>query len=163
MTSASAGRAARQQERELVATDPIAAVGAAEVRADDLADRAEHLVARSVSAPIVRLLEVVDVDHQQRQRRVLLLGLEDLVVELLLERPVIAEARQPVAQRIEAGPVEGLLEPDALPLEDADVAADDPVHQHQRDPDDRPQPGDRRDDAGAVVAQDLESVGEQDR
>ena len=91
-------RAARQQEGELVAADPIATVGAPEVRADDLADRAKHLVARGVSAPIVRLLEVVDVDHQQGQRRVLLLGLEDLVVELLLERPVVTEARQPVPQ-----------------------------------------------------------------
>ena len=152
--------AARQQERELVAADPIAAVSAPQVRPDDLADRAEHLVACSVAAPIVRLLEIVDVDHEQRQRRVLLLGLEDLVVELLLERPVVAQAGQPVAERIEASPVEGLLEAHALPLEDADVAADDPVDEHQADADDCPQPGDRRHDARAVTDQDLGSVDE---
>ena len=41
----------------------------------------------------------------------------DLLVELLLERPMVAETGQPVAQGVEPRPVVGLAEPVALLVE----------------------------------------------
>ena len=45
-----------------------------------------------MAADVVRLLEVVDVDEQQRERAIPLAGDDDLLVELVLERAVVPEA-----------------------------------------------------------------------
>jgi len=48
---------------------------------------------------VVDLLEVVDVDEAQRQRRVLLLGAQQLALQTLMEVAVIAEAGERIGQR----------------------------------------------------------------
>ena len=50
----------------------------------ELGELDEHVVARGMAMDVVDALEVVDVEDQQRQRRVL----TDGVQELALERPV---------------------------------------------------------------------------
>ena len=125
------GVAAREQDGELVAPDPEGAIGAPQVRPHDLGGGPQDLVAGHVAEAVVRLLEVVDVDHQQRQRRGIVARRGELVVERLLERAVIAQAGQAVEERIEPGAVVGVLQPGAVVLELADVAAHAPDDQDE--------------------------------
>ena len=73
---------------------------------------------------IVDLLEVVDVDDQQGQWRLVVPGGRHLGVELLLERSMVAEAGQAVTQRIESSAVVSLAQIRPLRLEDRRVATD---------------------------------------
>jgi hypothetical protein len=111
--------AARQEQRELVASDAEGMVAATQVGAHDLGHGPEHLVAGEVSASVVGGLEVVDVDHQQGQRRRRRLGGRELTIELILERPMVAEPGQAVLHRVEPRPVVGVLERPAVVLEGA--------------------------------------------
>ena len=92
----------RQQDRELVASDAEGAVAPPENRGGDPPDGLEQSVAPDVALRVVDSLEVVDVDEQQRQRRPHPLGEVELARELILERPVVAEAREAVDQRFVA-------------------------------------------------------------
>ena len=67
-----------------------------------------------VAADVVGLLEVVDVDEQQRERAIPLAGDGDLLVELVLEGAVVPEAGEAVAERVEPRAVVGLAEAVAL-------------------------------------------------
>ena len=59
--------AGRHDHRELLAAEAADDVGArGRARAQHLGERDEHLVARAVAADVVDALEVVDVEHQQR-------------------------------------------------------------------------------------------------
>ena len=106
-----------EHERELVAADPEPAVPSPHVAGQDPGGRDEQRVARRVPLRVVELLQVVDVDVQERERPVVRARDGDLLRQLLLERPVVAEAREPVAQRVQAGAVERLAQPVALLVE----------------------------------------------
>ena len=75
-------------------------------------DGAQHLVAGDVTEPVVDALEVVDVDHHERQR---LAGEPacalDLVGQALLEEAAIRQARQRVLDRL---PLDDLVQVDVL-------------------------------------------------
>ena len=95
-----------QHDGELLAAVARGDVDAgADVRAEDAADLSEHEVARRVPEAVVEVLEVVDVDHEQRQRQAVALGAGDLLVEALVEVAVVVEPREAVG--------------DGLPLERA--------------------------------------------
>ena len=124
MIAPSSSVAAGQQQSEFVAAEPVRAIRPPEVRPHDLGDGPEQLVARRMTLAIVDLLEVVDIDDQQGQWRLVVPGGRHLGVELLLERPMVAEAGQAVTQRIEPSPVVGLAQIRPLRLEDRRVATD---------------------------------------
>ena len=77
------------------------------------ANRSQAPVAGPVAADVVDPLEVVEVDHREGERRAVSPGDEPLALELLLERPMVAEAGQRVAQGLGAGAVVRVLEDDA--------------------------------------------------
>ena len=105
------GVGAGHDDRELVATDPERAVASgAGTSAMVVAGRAEEPVADRVAARVVDLLEVVEVDDRERQRLVVAGRRRPLALDLLLERAVVAEPGQRVAERLGAGPVVGVLE-----------------------------------------------------
>ena len=81
------------------------------------AARTQQAVADRVAARVVDLLEVVEVDDGQRQRLVVAGRVGPLALHLLLERAVVAEAGQGVAQRFGTRPVVGVLEDPARLLE----------------------------------------------
>ena len=113
---------AREQDRELVSTDPERTIVPAQGRLDDLADRDQESVSARVAALVVDALEVVDIDEQQGEGRARAFGVLQLADELLLEASVIAEAGQAVEQRIlPSAPVQ-LAKPRVLATELVDVA-----------------------------------------
>ena len=74
-------------------------------------DRAQHVVADEVAVRVVELLEVVDVEHEQRQRLGVALGEADLGAEPLEEVAAVERAGEPVAQRrLEQLPLRPLLD-----------------------------------------------------
>ena len=101
---------AGHDDRELVATDPERAVAAPQVRGDGRPGRADDGVADRVAARVVDLLEVVEVHDRERQRLVVAGRRRPLALHLLLERAVVAQSRQRVAERLGTGPVVGVLE-----------------------------------------------------
>ena len=101
----------RQQDRELVPADPEPAIRPAQAAEDDPCRGPQELIAPGVSLGLVGLLEVVEIDQQEGDRAGLGANPGDLAVELLLERAVIAETGQPVAQHLQARAVVGVLEP----------------------------------------------------
>jgi hypothetical protein len=107
----------RQQDRELVATDPERAVTAAEDRAGDAPHGREELIAGRVSAFVVGLLEIVDVDEQQRELRAVASRTLELTRELLLEGTVVAQSGEAVEQRVEPCPAVHLEQHVPLGLE----------------------------------------------
>ena len=87
--------AAREEKRELVAaeTERLAALPQArrELR--------EHAVPDRMPEAVVDLLEVVDVEEEQRQAEALALRLVEVALQALVEVTVVAEARERVGQR----------------------------------------------------------------
>ena len=105
------GVGAGHDDRELVATDPEGPVASGAGRSPSSSPAcAEELVADRVAARVVDLLEVVEVEDRERQRLVVPGRDRPLALHLLLERPVVAEPRQRVAQGLGARPVVGVLE-----------------------------------------------------
>ena len=100
----------RQDECELVAADAERAIGAAHVGGHRRRRLAQHQVARGVATGVVEALEVVEVEERERHRAAGPGGDGPLPLHLLLERAVIAEAGQRVAQRFGPCPVIGVLE-----------------------------------------------------
>ena len=101
--SAAADRArcsrSASSDQELVA--PLAGehVGVAQHAAQAGRDGGQQLVAGSVSEPVVDLLEVVEVDEQQRDRGVGAPGAGERQVELLLDQDPVGQAGQRVVIR----------------------------------------------------------------
>ena len=58
-----------EENHELFAAEPRHLVGRPDRVADDAADLADHLVAGGVAVEVVDALEVIDVDHQDADRR----------------------------------------------------------------------------------------------
>jgi hypothetical protein len=84
-----------EEERELVPTD---AEGLA-VLAQAGGHLGEHAVALRMPEAVVELLEIVDVEDADGQRHALLLGLRQVVLEPLVEVPVVAEPGEGVGER----------------------------------------------------------------
>src|SRR5436190_22488273 len=134
-------RDARQDDRELVAADPRARVRAAHALGEPAADDPQQVVADLVAEAVVDLLEVVEVDVEQRGALRIAGAAADLAQELLLEAPAVPEAGERVVVR-EA--VQVLLDPlalgDVLDLGD-EVQGPTVLVAHdrdrQQDPDDR--------------------------
>ena len=84
-----------KQEGEFVAAEPEGLAALAEacrhLREDAIADR--------VAVPVVDLLEVVDVEQDEREREPLVLCLVQVVLEALVEVAVVAEPGEGVGER----------------------------------------------------------------
>jgi hypothetical protein len=85
----------REHDRELVASEPEGLAAAAELPRDG----DEDLVSRLVSQLVVHALEIVDVDHAQREPAALALRPVEIGLEPLVEVAAVAEARQRVGER----------------------------------------------------------------
>src|SRR5690554_6244531 len=101
------GVGAGQQDHELLAAVPGGDIAAADLVADPPGDAAQDVVADEVAVTIVDRLEMIDVDHQARERRALAAAPRDLLVQPRLEVAPVAPAGQRVGQAAlhEAGPV----------------------------------------------------------
>ena len=91
------GAAAGQDRGELVASEPVAG-GRAIGGAHGSRDGADALVADRVAEPLVRLLEPVEVEHDEADA-----ALRERAREIVVERAAVAQARERVGDR-------GLLE-----------------------------------------------------
>jgi hypothetical protein len=89
------GVGAAQEDAELVAPEARDDVALAQRLAQPRADAAQQLVADVVAERVVELLELVEVDHQQRER---LLG-RDRGLDVGRERAAVAQAGEVVGQR----------------------------------------------------------------
>ena len=87
-------RGLRQDHAELVAAEAPDDVGLAQPRAQQRRDGAEQFVAGRVPVAVVDVLEVVDVDRQQRRRMAVALGVADDPLELVMEAAPVVEAGQ---------------------------------------------------------------------
>ena len=117
--------AARQEERELVSSEPERLAALAEARGD----LREHTIADRVAEAIVDLLEIVDVEQAEGQRDAALLCLVEVALQPLVEVPVVPEPGQRVGER-EAHGLEGAVHR-ALVEGDRDERA------HERDGEER--------------------------
>ena len=117
---------AGQHDGELVAADPERPVATTDGAQRDTPDRSEEFIAHRVAVLVVDLLEVVDVDEQQGERGLVAGRVLELATQLLLERPVVAQAGQAVEQRVLARPPVQVDQPGAVVLESLDVADDRP-------------------------------------
>jgi hypothetical protein len=140
-----------QQEGELVAADPEGTVGASQVRRDRARERHQQVVARDVAALVVDRLQVVHVDEHEDEAGVVPAHRLELARQLVLERAVVAETGEPVAERIDPGAVVELVQLGPLGLDRRRVAEDRPRQQcHERRERDRR--GDQDQDGGQPVA-----------
>ena len=128
-----------EHQGELVAAEAGEAVALTDHAADALGDAGDQPVARAMAGAVVDALEMVDVDGDERERR-LRAALRHGVVEHLLEEQAVRQVRQ----RIDAGLVDHLglarlqlrdVEP-RLPQEyreqEARQREDDQQHLHRR-------------------------------
>ena len=93
------GGARRQDHGKLLAADATDRVGRAGDALQHLGEELEHVVALAVAADIVDALEVVDVEHQQRDGVVRAAGAVELRAQALMEVAVVVEAGQRVCVR----------------------------------------------------------------
>jgi uncharacterized protein (DUF1778 family) len=93
------GVGARREDHELLAAVARAQVAAAHRAVQDLRDPQQDLVAGRVAEPVVQALEVVDVDHEDRERLLRALDAPDLAREVVLEEAVVVQPREPVGDR----------------------------------------------------------------
>lgn len=145
------GARRRQQERELVAADAERAIRGTHGGADQPAERGQHLVTGGVAIGVVRPLQVVEVDHHERDGLRRANRNRHLDGELLLEGSMVAEPGERIDPRVERGPVVGRARVAELVLEagpdglDVTVdATDDERGDHDRG---GPSPDDRDDEA----------------
>src|SRR3954449_3121719 len=90
--------------RDLVAADPVAAVGAAPSARDRRRRRLEALVAGLVPERVVAALQVVEVHEDEGDRLAAATGALQLAREVLLEGAVVAHPRERVGPRGLRGP-----------------------------------------------------------
>ena len=123
-----------QHDRELLAAVAGDDVDLAHDRRQHPAELGERRVAGDVTVRVVEALEVVGVDHEQRQVLAVALRARDLVVEPLLQVAVVAQAGELVGDREALGE---LVEPRVLDrddelarhrVEDEPVLVGEPLH-----------------------------------
>jgi len=93
------GLVTANEHGELLAAVARRHVGVADRGAQGGADAAQKVVAGLVAVLVVELLEVVQVQHDERELAAVAVDLGDLVVQVVDERAVVVQAREPVAQR----------------------------------------------------------------
>jgi hypothetical protein len=96
----------RKDHRELVAADPAGDVGTAHDGPHALGRLGEHRIPGEVADPVVDLLEVVEVEDDQRQPPLVPMGARDLPRQRLMEVAAVVEARK----RVEVGELPGFAE-----------------------------------------------------
>ncbi len=89
-----------EDHRELLAADAADDVRRTDGRAEHIGDPLQEVVADAVAVDVVHLLEVVEVEHHDRDRLVCGGGSEELLAEAVMERAVVVEARQRVGLRL---------------------------------------------------------------
>ena len=89
----------REDDCELLAADAADRVRAADDALEDLAEELEDAVTLAVAADVVDALEVVDVEHHQRDAVVRTARALELGAQPLVEVAVVVEARQRVGVR----------------------------------------------------------------
>ena len=106
------GARAGQQHDELLAAVASGDVAAAHLRADAVRELPQHLVARQVTEPVVDRLEVIDVDHEARQRRSLAAAARELLVQARLQIAAVVPTGQHIRETAADEPraVDGALE-----------------------------------------------------
>jgi SAM-dependent methyltransferase len=93
----------RQEDRELVPTDPEGSIIPAHDRRRDLTHGDEQPVPRRVPMTVVDGLQPVDVEQHESEWRALPAGLLQLARQLVLEGAMVAEAGQAIEQRGPSG------------------------------------------------------------
>ena len=112
------------ERAELVAAEPVGARRALERRGEPRAEPRQQRVARRVAERVVVLLEVVEVEQQQR-RRLAALALGERLVEVDHQRAAVAEPGQRVRRRLALGLAQ---QPQVL----GEAGGDAHEHQHER-------------------------------
>ena len=79
----------RQQHRKLVAAEPRYHVSPADSIPEQLGEPAEQIVAGAVTPRVVHILELVEVDEQQRAMHGIALRLSELSLQFLFEAPAV--------------------------------------------------------------------------
>src|SRR5262249_33218597 len=87
-----------QQDHELLAAVTSGDVAVADCALDALRDLPQHLVARKVAVSIVDALEVIDVDHEARERAALAAAARKLLAQTALQMGAVVPAGQDVGQ-----------------------------------------------------------------
>ncbi len=90
---------AADEHGELFAAVSCRDVGVAHHGAQRGPDTPERVVAGLVPVAIVEFLEVVEVEHDERELAAVAIALRDLMVEIVDEGAVVVEPREPVAER----------------------------------------------------------------
>ena len=86
----------REDQRELVAADPGHGVALAQGRAHPLADLLEHVVADPVAEGVVDLLELVEVDQDDREQAAVAPAARHRLAQAVLEQEPVGQAGQRV-------------------------------------------------------------------
>src|SRR6476620_1833965 len=89
-----------EEHGELVASEPRNRVARADDLLQPVAEGGEHLVAHAVAELVVDLLELVEVDENERRLLVSILADRDRMLQLLVEESPVREARQWVEERL---------------------------------------------------------------
>ena len=131
----------RQDDGELVTADAEGTVTVAECVPDAVGHTHEETVAGRVSLAVVDLLEVVEVDEQERDWHLVTTLELQLAVKLLLERAVVAESGEAVVQRVLSRLAVELLE---LGLRSCQVVERLQERSHQDDGDEQHDDGEGR-------------------
>ena len=95
--------AADQQHGELIAGVTKHLIGVAYTGPQHAGHLLQYPVARAVPGPIIDVLQVVDVDHQQRQVSVIPLGTADLAGQCVVENAPVGKPGQRVCGRVMLG------------------------------------------------------------
>ena len=125
-----------EQDRELVATEASHDVGAADGPPQQARDGDQELVAGVVAEGVVDLLEVVEVEQEERSGGAVATAEVEVALELVLEAPAVGEAGQhvvvhQVGQPVEvASPVGDVHDVDHDDLAHAPVADDGAAERH---------------------------------
>ena len=106
------GRGEREHD-ELVAADPGHGVARADDRLEPLRQRAQDRVAGPVAANVVHVLEVVEVDEDERERLAGAAAALQRLIQAILEQDTVREARQRVPDRLRPGATQPPVEGDA--------------------------------------------------
>ena len=88
----------RQEHGELVAAPTEAGVRQADLVGEGVGDRDQGRVARLVPETVVDRLEVIDIQHRQRQRSVVAPAARHLPYERLVERTTVGQTGERVRQ-----------------------------------------------------------------
>src|ERR1700730_12459843 len=125
-------RRARQENRKFLATESRYHItGARDERTQCHCDRAQALISRLMTEAIIELLEMICVDHQQRQRCLPARGKPPLLLKMIIQRTAIGYIRESV-ERCQHGcagkrVAQLLVHPPLLEEEDRDCQEADEV------------------------------------